>query len=69
MIMAPTRRKRQLEAVYVDKPRWIRENIGYIDPGENVTMMNGRPHYLIYWDNSGFKNEYVDKTPLGGESL
>ena len=60
MIMAPTRRRRQLEAVLVENPRWTRENIGYIDPGEPVTMRNGRPHYQIYWDNSGFKNEYVD---------
>ena len=60
MIMAPTRRRQQLEAVLVEKPRWKRWNIGYIDPDEPVTMKNGRVHYLIYWDNSGFKNEYVD---------
>ena len=60
MIMAPTRRRQQLEAVLVENPRWTRENIGYIDPGEPVTMRNGRLHYQIYRDNSGFKNEYVD---------
>ena len=60
MIMAPTRHRQQLETVLVEMPWWKCGNIGYIDPAEPVTMRNGRPHYLIYWDNSGFKNEYVE---------
>ena len=60
MIMAPTRHRQQLETVLVKMPWWKRGNIGYIDPAEPVMMRNGRSHYLIYWDNSGLRNEYVE---------
>ena len=59
MNMASTCR-RELETVLVEKPRWKRGNIGYIDPTEPLMMMNGRQHYLIHWDNPGYVDEYVD---------
>ena len=40
--------------------RWTRGNIGYIDPAEPLTMRNGREHYLIHCDNTGYNDEYVD---------
>ena len=50
MIMASTHRG-ELEAVLVKTPRWKHENIGYIDPAEPLTIINGREHYLIHWEN------------------
>ena len=44
----------------VKTPRWKRENIGYIDPAEPLTIRNGREHYLIHLDNQGYDDEYVD---------
>ena len=44
----------------VEKPRWKRGNVGYIDPDQPLMMINGRQHYLIHWDYPGFKDEYVD---------
>ena len=59
MIMASTHRG-ELEAVLVKTPRWKHENIGYIDPAEPLTIINGREHYLIRWENSNYKDQYVD---------
>ena len=59
MIMASTRR-RVLETVLVEKPRWKRGNIGFIDPAEPPMMRNGRQHYLIHWDIPCYEDEYVD---------
>ena len=44
----------------VEKPRWKRGNIGYIDPAEPLMIRNGRQHYLIHWDNPRYEDEYVD---------
>ena len=59
MIMASTHR-RELEAVLVHMPRGKHENIVYIDPAKPLMIRNGREHYLIHWDNRGFRDEYVD---------
>ena len=59
MIMASTCRQ-EWETVLVEKPRWTCGNIGYIDPAEPLMMRNGREHYLIHWDNTGYNDEYVD---------
>ena len=59
MIMASTHRQ-EWETVLVEMPWWKRGNIGYIDPAAPLTMRNGREHYLVHWENTGYKSEYVD---------
>ena len=59
MIMASTHRQ-ELEAVLVKMPWWKPENIGFIDHSEPLKMIKGRRHYLIHWENSNYKDQYVD---------
>ena len=59
MTMASTG-KQKLEPVLIQKPEWIRPNIGYIDHGQPIMMINGRQHYLINWNYRGYKDEYID---------
>ena len=59
MIMESTFR-RKWETVLVEMPWWKCGNIGYIDPAAPLTMRNGREHYLVCWENTGYRNDYVD---------
>ena len=59
MIMASIYRQ-EWETVLVEMPWWKHGNIGYIDPAAPLTMRNGREHYLVHWENTGYKDEYVD---------
>ena len=59
MIMASSRRQSR-EIVLVEDPRWKRGNIGYIYPTDPVKTIHGRQHYLIHWENSSYRAQYVD---------
>ena len=56
MIMASTHRQ-VLETVLVEKPRWKRGNIAFIDPAEPLMIRNGREHYLYHWDNPHYDED------------
>ena len=62
--MAPTHKQKQrmdtLEPVQIQKPEWKHPNIGYIVTDKPITMINGREHYLIYWDYPHYDDEYID---------